>query len=604
MSGGSRRAYAEDNISGSANVSYNMSRTRSGADRQSSWDLIQRYGVDLSKDLTPNLDLAAGLDASESKTVTKTGIGDPEPSVTEETRTTTLAPDLRLTLDNDFFNADTGYRTTEKGLNILHMSTKEARHTSESWDMGFTSNLKKYPGLQLDYNEDRSYDYLDVQERNTKSTSFSGSTDYSFQFLDFSYDYKRSTSKDHVSEIFQVTDSHDKRVNFTKSFWEDKITSSGSYSMGSTKTKITKSDQDSFTASITGSLPDLRDEDKDTATGINIGGSANNINRLIGFDLGDKKNNINTVSIYTEEEYDLLATDFDLKVYWYDDSEEKHLTTNATTVYNKAGKNCTIDFDQVDARYFVVESDVSTNTNINITEIEALDTLAVVYVPDRVYTISEDMFTAKTESETETKSTSRNMQLNLGYKAFEWLSFLYGYSQDREQSEPGPTKTKSTSQTMGVSAEKDFNRYFNTSANYQRRTQYALDEKTTSTDTSSVRFGSSPLDTVDVGLSLSKTGSRTESDTQSKSSSALLNVAATLREGADLDVDANIIDNHNIPGKTRTVTRSLNTNLGLDLTRTLKADLKHDDTWITTDESSSQTSEHTSSYETALNWRP
>ena len=598
-------AYAEDDISASANVDYNLTRTRSGSEKQISWTLTQRYGLDLSKELTPKLNFTAGLDASEAKTVTKTGIGDPEPSETEETRTTTLTPDLRLSLDNEFFSADTGYRTTEKGLNILHMSTKEERYTTKSWDIGLTTKAKKYPTLQLDYNEDRNYDYLDVHDTNTKTTSLSANMDYSFRFLDFSYDYKRSTSEDFVSDILQVTDSHDKRINFNKSFWGDRITSSGTYSMGNSKTKIIKNSQDSFAAAITGSLSELCDEDKDTATGIDIGGSSNNINRLIGFDLGAKKTNIDTVSIYTEEKYDLTAADFDLKVYWYDDSNEKHLTTNATTAYDKDGKNCTIAFDRVDARYFVVESDVSTNTNINITEIEALDTLAKVYVPDNVYTISEAMFTAQTESESVTKSNTRSIQLNLGYKAFDWLFFTYAYTQDRTQEEPGPTKTKSISQTMGASAQKVFNRYLDTSANLQKRLQYSLDEKTTSTDTYSAHLGCSPLDTVDMSLSLSRTESRTESDSQSKSSSALFNIAATLREGADLDVDANIIENNNVPGKTRTVTKSLDTNLGLDLTRTLKADLKHDDSWTTTDEaSSSQTSEHTSTYETALNWRP
>ena len=200
---------------------------------------------------------------------------------TEETRTTTLTPDLRLSLDNEFFSADTGYRSTEKGLNILHMSTKEERYTTKSWDIGLTTKAKKYPTLQLDYNEDRNYDYLDVHDTNTKTTSFSANMDYSFRFLDFSYDYKRSTSEDFVSDILQVTDSHDKRINFNKSFWGDRITSSGSYSMGNSKTKIIKNSQDSFAASITGSLPELCDEDKDTATGIDIGGSSNNINRLI-----------------------------------------------------------------------------------------------------------------------------------------------------------------------------------------------------------------------------------------------------------------------------------------------------------------------------------
>ena len=144
-----RGVCAGDDISGSANLTYLSTETKSGEEEKSFWSFTQNYNLQVTKKFTPKVNFAANL-----------GINVDE---TNNTKTTRLTPDIRLNLRNEYFNADTGYRITEKGLDIMTMATDDPRYTTESWNVNLSTKSEKYPKVRLRYNEDINYDHLAVE---------------------------------------------------------------------------------------------------------------------------------------------------------------------------------------------------------------------------------------------------------------------------------------------------------------------------------------------------------------------------------------------------------------------------------------------------------
>ncbi len=270
-----------DDISGSADLTYLSTETKTSEEDETTWAFTQNYNLQVTKDFTPkvNFDANLGINVNE----------------TNDTKTTLLTPDIRLNLKNEYFNADTGYRITEKGLDILAMISDEDRFTTESWNVNFSTKSDKYPKLRLRYNEDLDYDHLAVHVTDSKTTNFTGTADYTYQFLNFNLEYKNNVSDDYVTECITETDTYDGRVNFRKSFWKNRISTSGSYSITKTKTETETGGQDVKSAekntayeglyvqdttpvlSTMNSAPLLIDLDKTGSAGINIGGLATRI---------------------------------------------------------------------------------------------------------------------------------------------------------------------------------------------------------------------------------------------------------------------------------------------------------------------------------------
>jgi hypothetical protein len=151
-------------------------------------------------------------------------------------------------------------------------------------------------------------------------------------------------------------------------------------------------------------------------------------------------------------------------------------------------------------------------------------------------------------------------------------------------------------------------KYLKIRPEYRRRQEYKYDSETetkdNTTDTYLLHFLSSPLKTLDTDLLLNHTVSKEDGEIQSKSSSALFQVAAKLREGADLDVDVNITRSENPVSQSETTTKYINSNLRLELTRMLTAEIEYGRNWTETENPSGGTTGQTSNAKTTFDWRP
>jgi hypothetical protein len=578
---------AEDDIHGSAHLTHTSTDTETGGEKTSSWQFTQVYNLGVSKALTPKVGFTADLDVNVTES--------------NEEKTTRLSPDLRLDVTNEYFDANTGYRINERGLDILTMVSDEDRYTTESWNANISTKSEKYPKVRLRYNEDRDYDHLSVHETDSKTTNFSGSADYTFQFLNFNYEYRENTTDNYVDESIQETDTHEGRVNFRKSFLDNKITSSGSYSITNRKTQTeTQGEQvrienmetphnglfnNSTPASGTLSIDDSV---INGTANINVG--SGNTDRNIGVDLR-YQTEIEEVRLLTEPVSSIVTVVANIwEIYSSPDNITWNPITSSTSFdYSTTENRFEISFVKTTARYFkVVNTSTANATNdVYIKKIEAYS-----------YT------TYKPFTTTETERTTETIQASLGYKPTDWLSFTYDFTQDDQKTEPDDQKTTRDTHNVSGRVERELHKYLTAWAQYRRRWENDSEADDTTTDTYLLHFLSSPLETLDTDLSFNHTVSKEESETRSRSSSGLFQITAKLREGADLDVDANITRTENLASQSETTTKSLDSNLRLELTRMLTAEIEYNWNWTDTEQPSGDTTGRTSYAKTTLYWRP
>ncbi|MDA3833626.1 MAG: discoidin domain-containing protein, partial [Spirochaetales bacterium] len=521
--------YAGDDIGGSAHLTYFSTKTKTGEEEDRSWSFSQTYNLKASKAFSPKVSFAANV-----------GINVQE---TNEQKTTRLTPDLRLNVTNEYFNANTGYQITEKGLDVLTMVTDEQRYTTESRNANLSTKSDKYPKVRLRYNEDRGYDHLTVHEKNTKTTNFSGAVDYNYRFLNFNYGHQNNISDDYVTDKVQETGTNYGKIDFRKSFWANKITSSGSYSINDTNTETKTGGQDvraaekktaskglykKETAPTTVELeskPALIDGNKKDSAGINIGESENTCQN-IGIDL-TSATEVELIYLYTTTPSTSFNKNFFTWAVYYssDNLSWTQISGKVSKDYDTSENRFEISFTATTARYFKVVNTANQDFYpLYVSEIEAYS-----------YTTYSAFSTTKTERTTQT------VLANLGYKPADWLSLIYDFTQTGQDTKTDTTRRQT--HNMNVRAEKELHKYITAWAQYGRRMEYdsaaATEDKTT--DTYLMHFLSSPLTTLDTNFSLNHTVSKKGGETESRNSSALFRIAAKLREGADLDIDGNVI---------------------------------------------------------------
>ncbi len=585
-----------DDIGGSADLTYRSTETKTGEAEESSWSFTQNYNLQATKEFNPKVNFAANLGININET--------------NDTKTTLLTPDIRLNLRNEYFDADTGYRITEKGLDVLTMISDEDRFTTESWNVNFSTKSEEYPKVQLRYNEDINYDHLAVHDTDSKTTNFSGTADYTYRFLNFNYEYRNNVLDDYVTEAITETDTHYGRVDFRKSFWKNRISTSGSYSITNTNTETETGGQE-FRIGIT--------------------------HQNIGLELTSDEP-IDQIYLYTTTpEPAFNENKFTWAVYYSGDNKTWTLiTSKADPVdYNMSEERFEISFAQKTALYFKVVNTTNDTNNLYVTKIEAYNNNAPVtpllhgwYCQDDTPDLSDmnpedDLIIGNASiniggyttqvpfTTTETEQTTQTTQANLRYKPMDWLSFTYDFTQDERETNPDQEeseKTRRRTHNMNCRVERELHKYITAWAQYGRRLEYDSESEAEDkiTDTYLLHFLFSPLTTLNTDLSLNHTVSKENGETESKSSSALLQISAKLREGADLNVDANITRSENLVSQSETTIKSINSDLRLELTRMLTAEIEYDTNWTETQQSEpdGDTTGRTSNARIIFYWQP
>ena len=241
-------------------------------------------------------------------------------------------------------------------------------------------------------------------------------------------------------------------------------------------------------------------------------------------------------------------------------------------------------------------------------------------------TEKENITSTDTTITTSTDETRKDLVFDAGLKLrpFRWCRISYNYELDdtgakedtdidtdadtgTDADEITSTDIDQTVQAHNISIRGDarLHKYLNSWAQYRKRLEYNSEQDDTSTDTFTLNFNSTPIETLNANLIFNHLINKTESETQSETSSMLLHIIANIWEGVDLSVDGQINYTDNIVGDTKTLSKTINSDLRLKLTKTLTTEINYITEWTDT-KNSDGTEISTSNYTvgTDLYYRP
>jgi hypothetical protein len=584
-------AYADD-ISGSAQIYWRTTSTAEEHEKEKSRYLSQTYNLGLSKDVTPNISFSGdlGINTTES----------------DETKTTRMYPSFRLNLINEYFDANGGYQLYERGLEIFGMPSDETRRTNETWNTNLSTKSTTYPKLRFRYDKNRLYDHLSIHETDTRSERYEATADYTYQFLNFSVKHYKDVSDNFVADSTQTTTNDEGRVEFRKSFWDNRFTSSGSYRWNEQETESEARGQD------------VRSEvERQAGTGwYGVAGTQTGIpilgwteeNKLVDKREPDPPINLNTLPQYQNVRIDLnSAEDVELIYLWttapvvgFDEDQYEWDVYYSTDAVTWTSITATVIFEEdenrfkfsfaaaTNARYFRVVNTQNDNTDLYVTEIEAFGvTTQAAYTTDT------------------TTTTRENIIFNAGLRPVDWGVIQYDFTQDESETDPDSSKTRRYTHTINARADADLHKYLTAWAQYNTRIEDGSETEKRTTDTYSLHFDSSPLDMLSTSLSFNHSVPKIESKTQSRTTYSLLHVVAKLHEGVDLSMDGNLNYTEDVINDTETLTRMVDSDLRLELTKTLTTEIRYTTNWTNTDNSDgTETSARNSTIRTDVSYRP
>lgn len=432
-------AHAADDISGNFDITRITESTTTEGEKDTSRSLNQNYRLDLRKDLTSRIYFTTNVGVNMTDT--------------DNTGTTRLFPQFRLNIANDYFDANGGYLLNETGIDIFGVHRQEAHLTTETWTSSFSTNSVKYPKIRFRYDEDRTYDHLSPNQTDSLSKYYNLTGDYTYKFVTVALRHSKNKGYDYVGDTDDTSTVNEGRINFRESFWESRITTSGTYT-----------------------VTDTENEDS-TSTG----------------------------------------------------------TTDTTR---------------------------------------------------------KDLF----------------FDAGLMLRPFNWSRISYNYGLDDTETDRNTgTDTEQTVQTHNISIRGDarLHKHLKSWAQYQKRLEYDSEGDDTSTDTFTLDFDSTPIETLNANLIFNHLINKTESETQTKTYSTLLHIIANIWEGVDLGVDGQINYTDNIVGDTDTLVKSINSDLRLKLTKTLTTEINYTTQWTDTKSSDgTETSTYNYTVGTDLYYRP
>jgi len=217
-------ANAADNISGNFDIARKSESKTTEGERDKSRSLTQNYNLDLRKDITSNIYFTTHVGANMTDTDDT------------ETTHTQLFPQLRLNIANHYFNANVGYLLHEKGIDIFGISPSDkTRLTTNTWTYNFSTKSIKYPNIRFHCDEKRDYDHLSDHQTDSLSKYYELIGDYSYKFVTVTLRHTKDKNDDYVDDTDDTTTVNEGRLNFRKSFWDNRVTTSGIYTVTDTE---------------------------------------------------------------------------------------------------------------------------------------------------------------------------------------------------------------------------------------------------------------------------------------------------------------------------------------------------------------------------------
>ncbi|MBU1001577.1 MAG: hypothetical protein KKE73_03530 [Proteobacteria bacterium] len=587
-----QRATGEDKISGALQLSYRITEIKSGDEEYIDSSFLRLYKLRLSKDITSSVNFTGSFDLSELEN--------------NERKSTSQIPELRLTLRSDVMNGNVGYRLVEKGVDGLTMSSNEDRRTTESWNLDLATSALEHTRTRISYRQDRDFDSLPVRSTDTLKDDLFWTIEHELlDSLNVGYSLRLRETRDLAAEVRQNYTANEGWLRFNDRYLDDTLDVAGSYThtVNETETIVgdTPYDIAKQVAALAGlgrdstpgvgislnPLPALIDGDLMTSTGSNIGG-AGNTDRNLGLDL-NRATKVDELRLYTTD-VTFTPGDFTWALYSSDDGVFwSQVSASASFAYDDEKNYFAITVPGVKKRYLKVVNvtNDATVSPIHVTELEA-------------YSIE----TRAPGSTGDDLSVTKNAQLSLNYRPRDWVQLSYDMSAIRSMEEAGAEEQQRDTHNVGVRVIRELGSSVTATGQYQRRLETQTGELDRTTDSYLANLAAQPMDRLDMDLSMNHVDLREGAAIVSSNNIAQMHMGALLRQGAQLDVESGVSMSENMQTDSLTTSRNMDTNLRLELTRSLTMDLIHDMRWTETEQASLVTRGRTSFSKLSMYYRP
>ncbi len=535
-------------ISANANLNYSVSERKSGATSSTTTSLSEIYSLHFIKVPTDTINLSGDVRVIRMKS--------------DSNESSTFSPSLYATMNNEYFNARTGYQVNENNPALGNKTTNTTKNAS------FSTSPANYPSLALNYHETEAKDNLTVHKANTKNTGLNGSTSYSFMGVSMRLNHNRNESMNFVDQSKQESRSSSGSIDYSRSFFNNKVGTSINYGLSGTdyiRTSLTgipiffDEEKEIFSGlydidliPADGQLPDncsqclaLIDDNKASETGIDL----NDNNRNIGLKL-KSKDKIRKLYLYiTSEETEIPSIDFKWLVYYSDDNTPGTAWTVISKSVSYDESNSRFEFElssPIEALFFkVVNMDHDPLAQkINITEIEAIGTTA-------------EEVTTKDEQSQERQFVGVNLRFSPTDK------LRMSYNGNFDESKQSPQNNKNNNFSHGLALSYTVSNKFSVASNAQYRRSNTEGQETTGSNSYSLSLYSNPVETINGSASAGHNESLEGESVISQTDSLNLNTFLNIYTGISLGTGFAVAKSKNLKTKSDTTSNSFSANLQL-----------------------------------------
>ncbi len=496
-------------------VSGNWNYRENGGDATDTLtNFSQSYNLNFAKQLSSMMDFSSAVRYNESQ-------------ASEGQDSNSLNPSASFNLRNDFFSlslSGTENRTESEGSVPL---------INKTWGANVYSQLEKWPGLRLSYNQSSTLDDQSNHTQNSESTSLGASVDYSLAAFDLLYDFRTGTSEDLVADSTSDTLNHYAQLKYSESFFRNRLSVSASqqYSSNQTETDtpvgpggiyvqpvlILEAYSAVSTNPLLGSLPTnflLDNDDRTTSAGVEI--ATNPITDYQNIGVRVESRPVSRVQLYLSE---LILSSALLPLNW-----ELYRSTD-NELWTPVGQTLTVSFTTVAGRTLV-------SLDLPIPVLAPYLKVVVNAVPPQfspVYVAEIEAGELRTTDAarvlSKTKFVSHQTQLSLSYRpAPGWST---GYSMRRVLNLPD-SGLENTQISHSLNASYAPSAYFTVALGASESSNQLEGEDASRSRSYSLAFNSSPLPVLDLSLGYTRTHSYEGGTEMSQSDLINANLAAEL----------------------------------------------------------------------------
>ncbi len=566
------------------NINYNNLKQYEDGERTNSSDnLLQNYYFSINKSITPMLSYQLYLRTN----LTNTHNEDPDGHKTS-TYQRAIEPAIDLFFRNPIYGFSGGYRRLEKWSTA--QLKNEGRETTDFYYLRFDLMPKELPSLSLQFDRQKNYDHLSPRVIDSTNDRYSGSTWYDFLYkgLNLSYNvtFTRNENRTPADEMIKKTLNNSLNglynISYNKVFGDGVVSISTAYQGNYVRNKVeqfvkqrgnvqferspslglyalgTQLERKVDTLISNTTLSDnIFTTPADSASGnINLGSNGKKFHNL-GIQLFSSEKAVDTLLLYVNKDVSLdtnltninnwkaYKSDFNLPGTWTEIKIESITIREYDRINNIYYYEIKFLMPHNSLYFTIINLENASINDVLVTEIEAYGT---DFVPQtgKLTDIS--------------KFFTQGINFNTNIRPFKKLIFNINYFLNRSDENPDsfvdsvrgvfkniykrPEVDKdrelksNIARTYGAGATWYTHRFLTTALRFQRNEAFDnKDEVDFKSDSYSLDFTSTPLPTLDVRLSLTRSYGYSFDEKESKNDLYLLTMGTKLYKEVNMITD-------------------------------------------------------------------